>query len=53
VWHSIKQELSWGVYQNLDNLKEKVRACLEEVSTEIIAFLAGWDYILSALADVA
>ncbi len=25
MWHSIKQELSWEIYDNLDTLKEKVR----------------------------
>lgn len=53
VWHYIKQELSWGIYDNLDALKEKVRTFIEELSTEKIASLAGWDYILSALATVA
>jgi hypothetical protein len=53
IWLHIKQELSWGIYENLDGLKEKVCAFLEEVSTEEIASIAGWDYILSALATVA
>jgi transposase len=52
VWHYIKQELSWGIYDNLDALKEKVRTFIEELSTEKIASIAGWDYILSALATV-
>jgi hypothetical protein len=25
VWHYIKQELSWEIYDNLDTFKEKVR----------------------------
>jgi transposase len=53
IWLHIKQELSWGIYENLDGLKEKFCAFLEEVSTEEIASIAGWDYILSALATVA
>jgi hypothetical protein len=53
VWHYIKQELSWGIYENLDALKEKVRAFIEEFSTEKIASIAGWDYIRLALATVA
>jgi hypothetical protein len=54
VWHYyIKQELSWGIYDNLDALKQKVRTFIEELSTEKIASLAGWDYILSALDTVA
>ena len=30
VWQYIKQELSWGLYDNLDEIKEKVRSFLEE-----------------------
>ena len=53
VWQYIKQELSWGLYDNLDEIQEKVRSFLEEFSTETIASIAGWDYILSAIATVA
>jgi hypothetical protein len=45
--------LSWGLYGNLDEIKEKVRSFIEEFSTETIASIAGWDYILSAIATVA
>jgi hypothetical protein len=37
----------------LDEIKEKVRSFIKEFSTETIASIAGWDYILSALATVA
>ena len=53
IWSHIKQELSWEISKNLDALKEKVGAFLGELSTEEIASIAGWDYILSALATVA
>ena len=53
IWSHIKQELSWEIYKNLDGIKEKVGAFLGELSTEEIASIAGWDYILSALATVA
>jgi hypothetical protein len=53
IWSHIKQELSWEIYENLDSLKEKVSAFLGEFSPEEIASIAGWDYILSALATVA
>ena len=53
VWQYIKQKLSWGLYDNLDEIKEKVRSFLEEFSSETIASIAGGDYILSALASVA
>jgi hypothetical protein len=52
VWQYIKQELSWELYDNLDEIKEKVRSFLEEFSTETIASIAGWDYIRSAIATL-
>ncbi|WP_445305641.1 transposase [Microcoleus sp. herbarium2] len=53
IWSHIKQELGWKIYKNLDGLKEKFGAFLEKLSTEEIASIAGWDYILSPLATVA
>jgi hypothetical protein len=53
VWQHIKQELSWDIYDNLDGIKEKVGAYLKKFSTETIASITGWNYILSALATVA
>jgi hypothetical protein len=32
VWSHIKQELSWEIYENLDGVKEKVGAFIEEFS---------------------
>jgi transposase len=53
IWSHIKQELSWEISESLEDIKEKVGAFLEEFSAEQIASIAGWDYILSALATVA
>jgi hypothetical protein len=53
VWQHIKQELSWEIYENLDAIKEKVRAFIEDFSRETIASITGWDYILSAVNTVA
>ncbi|MEG3960342.1 transposase [Microcoleus sp. herbarium2] len=53
VWEHIKQELIWEVYDNLDEIKEKVRAFIENFSLLTIASLTGWDYIQSALVTIA
>jgi transposase len=53
IWQHIKQELSWEIYENLDEVKEKVRAFLEDFSPHTIASITGWNYIRSALATVA
>jgi hypothetical protein len=45
--------LSWEVYDNLDEIKEKVRAFIENFSLLTIASITGWDYIRAALATVA
>jgi transposase len=49
VWQHIKQELSREIYENLDEIKEKVRAFIEKFARETITSITGWDYILSAL----
>jgi hypothetical protein len=53
VWQHIKQELSWGIYDNLDEIKENVGAFIENFSLLTIASISGWNYIQSALATVA
>jgi transposase len=53
VWQHIKQELIGEIYDSLDEIKEKVRAFIENFSRETIASITGWDYIQSALATVA
>jgi hypothetical protein len=34
--------LSWEIYENLDEIKEKVRAFIEIFSRETIASITGW-----------
>ena len=46
-------QLIWQIYENLDEIKEKVRAFIEKFSLLTIASITGWDYIRSALATVA
>jgi hypothetical protein len=41
--------LTWEIYENLDEIKEKVGAFIEILSRERIVSITGWDYILSAL----
>lgn len=53
VWQFLKQQLNWEIYQNLESLKERVGAIIEDLSPEIIRSLTGWDYILEALRIVA
>ncbi len=52
IWSHLKQKLSWEISESLHDIKEKLCAFLEEFSAEQIASIAGWNYILSALATV-
>jgi hypothetical protein len=45
--------LSWGIYDNLEEIKEKVGAFIENFSLLTIASISGWNYIQSALATIA
>ncbi len=47
-----KTRIEVGIYQNLDEIKEKVRAFIEDFSLITIASITRWDYILSALATL-
>ncbi len=43
VGQHIKQELSWEIYDNLDEIKEKLRAFIENFSLLTRASITGWD----------
>jgi len=43
VGQHIKQELSWEIYESLDEIKEKVRAFIEKFSLLTIASITGWN----------
>jgi hypothetical protein len=45
--------LSGEIYKNLDEIKEKIRAFIENFSRETIASITGGNYILSVLNTVA
>ncbi len=49
LWEHIKQALSWEHCTNLDQLRKKLKQVLDSISSEAIASICGWDYIISAL----
>jgi hypothetical protein len=49
VWRAMKDELCWELYGSLQELRDRVYAILRTLSCEVIASLAGWDYITDAL----
>ena len=48
-----KTRIELEINENLDEIKEKVRAFIEDFLRETIASITGWDYILLALNTVA
>ena len=49
LWEHIKQALSWQTCHNLNELRNNLKQVLDSLSTEAIASLCGWHYIVSAL----
>lgn len=53
LWQEIKKNLTWGLYPNLDGLKQRVSEILNSISAEQILSIAGWDYIRLSLVAIA
>ena len=49
LWQSLKDKLSWLTVETLDELRREMDAVLNSLTTEGIASLTGYDFILSAL----
>lgn len=49
LWEHIKSQLSWEYCTSLDQLRAKLKQVLNSISSEAIASICGWDYIISAL----
>ncbi|WP_199194326.1 hypothetical protein [Pleurocapsa sp. CCALA 161] len=49
LWEHIKSQLSWEYCPSLDQLRAKLKQVLNSISSEAIASICGWDYIISAL----
>jgi transposase len=50
LWEYLKSFLSWQVFDNLEELRAKVRTLLNYLSQQLLFSLTGWDYILQALS---
>ncbi|QDZ38585.1 IS630 family transposase [Euhalothece natronophila Z-M001] len=51
-WQYIKDELSWNLYEELEELKEEVRTILTKITPKTIISLTNWDYLQKALTVV-
>ena len=52
VGHPLKKQSSWINFETLADLKEKVGEQLNDLSHKIVASLAGYPFILSALESL-
>lgn len=50
VWEHLKKDLKWELFDNLDCLREKVAELLSQLTSEVVASLTGYDFILNALS---
>ena len=41
--------MSWNLFNNLEQLRAKVKKILNNLSKKVIASVTGWDFILEAL----
>ncbi|OWY69961.1 hypothetical protein B7486_18555 [cyanobacterium TDX16] len=49
LWEHLKDSLSWELFENLDELRHKVREHLENLTQTTVRSLTGWEYIRDAL----
>ena len=50
LWEELKKDLSWELFDNLDELKVAVRQMLNKLTDQVVASVTGWDFILEALS---
>ena len=50
LWEYIKQDLHWQSFQNLDKLWERLAQLLAELTSEVVASITGYPFILDALS---
>ena len=50
VWEHLKKDLKWELFDNLECLQTKVTELLTQLTSEVIASLTGYDFILNILS---
>ncbi|MGG6265156.1 hypothetical protein ACQ4M3_06860 [Leptolyngbya sp. AN03gr2] len=51
LWQHLKKDLRWGLFKNLDQLQTKVDKLLADLTTDTVASVTGFSFILDALSD--
>lgn len=50
LWQHLKRPLRWQNFNDLEELRQKLREMLNSLTTEVIASVTGWQFILEALS---
>ena len=49
LWEHLKDAFPWQVFESVEQLRQKVRELLEELTKDVVQSLTGWEYLLDAL----
>jgi transposase len=50
LWKEIKKHLKWDLFDNLEQLRQKLSDVLSQLTPSAIASVTRWDFILDALS---
>jgi len=50
LWQHLKKDLRWALFQNLSQLQTKVDGLIADLTTETVASVTGFSFILDALS---
>ncbi|MGV2828811.1 transposase [Myxosarcina sp. GI1(2024)] len=48
-WKHLKKDLKWGLFEDLDALRNTVQKILPKLSRKLISSLTGWKFIVDAV----
>jgi putative transposase len=48
-WQEIKKALKWELFPDLEELRKRLSSTLSKLSSQAIAQVTGWNFILDAL----
>jgi transposase len=49
-WKALKKELSWSLFDNLDELRHSVKIILDTLTPQQVTSLTNWQFIKDALS---
>ena len=50
LWQHLKKDLRWQLFSTLEQLRERIKSLLNQLTHEVVLSLTGWDYIRDALS---